>query len=138
MKKFLCLLLCALMLSAFSLTFAAPTPDPDGPVVRRAKEELGKPYQWGGVGPGAYDAAGLVSYCLTGEHKRIGTVPTFLSWPKTVKPVPDDICVNADDCGIYIGAGMMIHIAGVGRVVSYGGIPGDMIFVRFPYGVPPT
>lgn len=138
MKKIFCLLLCVFILCASCLTLAVPTPDPDGPVVRRAREELGKPYKWGGVGPDAYDAAGFVSYCLTGEHRRVGTVSTFLSWPRVSKPVPGDICVSENDCGIYIEPNLMIHIAGNGSVVSYGGIPHDMIFVRYPANVPPT
>lgn len=31
-------------------------------VVARAIQELGKPYQWGAVGPDAYDCSGLVYY----------------------------------------------------------------------------
>ncbi len=50
-------------------------------VVDRAYGELGKPYAWGAVGPNSYDCSGLVSYCLTGSHSRLGTTGTFMGWP---------------------------------------------------------
>ena len=37
-------------------------------VVNRAYSQLGKPYQWGAVGPNSFDCSGLVSYCLTGSY----------------------------------------------------------------------
>lgn len=100
-------------------------------VVERAIQELGKPYQWGAVGPEAYDASGLVSYCLTGIHARIGTTSTFMSWPRVSDPQPGDICVSSSHCGIYVGPGQMIHAPTFGAVVSYGGIQGGMIIVRY-------
>ena len=101
-------------------------------IFARAKKELGKPYQWGAIGPDAYDASGLVCYCITGTHMRIGTEGTFMGWPRVSDPQPGDICVSGSHCGIYAGPGMMIHAPTFGAVVSYGGIQGDMIIVRCP------
>ena len=66
-------------------------------VVDRAYGELGKPYAWGAVGPNSYDCSGLVSYCLTGSHSRLGTTGTFMGWTHVSNPQPGDICVNSQD-----------------------------------------
>lgn len=100
--------------------------------VELAMGELGKPYVWGAVGPASYDCSGLVSYALTGEHKRLGTTKTFINWPQTSSPVPGDICVNSHHCGIYIGNGKMIHAPETGDVVKIGPVQRDMIYVRYP------
>ena len=99
-------------------------------ILARAEAELGKPYQWGAVGPDAYDCSGLVSYCLTGIHARLGTTTTFMSWPRVSDPQPGDICTSASHCGIYVGPGTMIHAPTFGQSVCYGAIQGDMIIVR--------
>ena len=99
-------------------------------VVERATQELEKPYAWGAVGPESYDASGLVSYCITGVHCRIGTPGTFMGWTRVSDPQPGDICTSSSHCGIYISPGCMIHAPTYGQVVSYGPIPDDMIIVR--------
>lgn len=98
--------------------------------LNRAKQELGKPYRWDSVGPEAYDCSGLVSYCLTGIHARIGTTFTFMGWQRVSDPQPGDICTSNNHCGIYAGAGQMIHAPMEGAVVCYGPVQSDMIFVR--------
>ena len=99
--------------------------------VSRAYAEIGKPYSWGAVGPDAYDCSGLVSYCLTGSHSRLGTTGTFMEWPRTSNPQPGDICVNDHHCGIYIGGGQMIHAPHSGSTVRVGPVSSDMIFVVY-------
>ena len=49
-------------------------------VVSRAYSCLGKPYVWGAVGPDGYDCSGLVSYCISGRHTRIGTASSFTAF----------------------------------------------------------
>lgn len=109
-----------------------PGPIPAGDIAARAEKELGKPYAWGAVGPSAYDAPGLVSYCLTGVHARIGTTSTFMGWPRVSDPQPGDICTSSYHCGIYMGPNSMIHAPAFGMAVSYGSIQPDMIIVRRP------
>ena len=112
-----------------------PAPVPSGTallILERAEQELGKPYAWGAVGPNAYDCSGLVSYCVTGVHCRIGTTTTFMGWPRVSDPQPGDICTSSSHCGIYIGGGSMIHAPTEGTVVSRGPVQGGMIFVRPP------
>ncbi len=98
-------------------------------IVTRAQEELGKPYLWGAVGPDGYDASGLVCYCITGTHTRIGTVTTFLSYPEASNPLPGDICVNSATSGIYVSPGQMICAPAPGQSVCYSSILSDMIIV---------
>lgn len=100
--------------------------------VSRAYELIGKvAYVWGGCSPGAMDCSGFVSYCLTGEYRRIGTTETFLRWPRADIPLPGDVCVNSVHCGIYVGDGKMIDCgnSGVGQPRSLD--PG-MVIVRWP------
>lgn len=99
--------------------------------VSRAYACLGAPYVWGGVGPGGYDCSGLVSYCLTGSHSRLGTTYTFMGWPMVADPQPGDIAVNYSHTGIYIGDGQMIHAATYGVGVIIGPVQSGMIFVRY-------
>lgn len=109
------------------------TPPPaadDGTIVGRAKAQLGKPYVWGATGPDSYDCSGLVGYCLTGHHSRIGVAASFMSYPQVSNPQPGDICCNSYHCGIYVGGGQMIHAPEPGDVVKYGPVFSDMIITR--------
>ena len=99
--------------------------------VSRAQACLGAPYVWGGVGPYGYDCSGLVSYCLTGSHSRLGTTYTFMGWPQVSNPQPGDICVNWTHTGVYIGGGQMIHAATYGVGVIVGPVQSGMIYVRY-------
>lgn len=100
-------------------------------VVNRAYSQLGKPYQWGAVGPNSFDCSGLVSYCLTGSYSRLGTTGTFMDWTRVSSPQPGDICVNSHHCGIYIGGGQMIHAPRTGDVVKVSSVHSGMIYVRY-------
>lgn len=100
-------------------------------VVSRAYACLGAPYVWGGVGPYGYDCSGLVSYCLSGQHIRLGTTYTFMGWRQVSDPQPGDICVNWGHTGIYIGGGQMIHAATYGVGVIIGPVQSGMIIVRY-------
>ncbi len=114
----------------------SPTPSPSelsangSGIFERAISCIGKPYAWGAVGPEEYDDSGLVSYCVSGTHSRIGTCYTFMNWPRVSDPMPGDICVNANHCGIFAGDGQMIHVPTFGQSVCYGAIQPGMIIVR--------
>ena len=99
--------------------------------VSRAYACLGAPYVWGAVGPNGYDCSGLVSYCLTGVHARLGTTYTFMEWPTVSNPQPGDIAVNWGHTGVYIGDGQMIHAATYGVGVIIGPVQSGMKFVRY-------
>lgn len=102
-----------------------------GAIIDRAMAEIGKPYAWGAVGPQAYDAGGLVSYACCGQHVRIGTTATFMTWERVSNPQPGDICVKADHCGIYAGGGTMVHAPTFGQNVCIGPVQPGMIIVRY-------
>jgi len=112
-----------------------PSYDGGGDAVSRAGRCIGAPYATGGVGPGSYDCSGFVSYCLTGEHIRLGTTYTFMGWPQVSlsEAQPGDVLVNDDHCGLYIGNGMMIdaQYAGVTAESIHGWFQWDRI-VRYP------
>lgn len=113
-----------------------PEPEPSyeggSNTVDRAYSCLGLPYVWGATGPGSYDCSGLVGYCLTGSHSRIGTTYTYMGWPQVSNPQPGDICTSWSHCGIYIGGGQMIHAPQTGDVVKIGPVQSGMIIVRYP------
>ena len=120
----------------------APTPEPDpepnyvpstgNAIVDRAWSWVGKAeYVWGGCAPGQFDCSGFVSYCLTGQYRRLGTTNTFMGWPQVSNPQPGDVCVNWGHTGIYIGNGQMIHAATYGVGVVVGPVQAGMIYVRY-------
>lgn len=114
-----------------SATNSKPQSVSGNSVVNRAYSQLGKPYQWGAVGPNSFDCSGLVSYCLTGSYSRLGTTGTFMGWTRVSSPQPGDICVNSHHCGIYIGGGQMIHAPRTGDVVKVSSVHSGMIYVRY-------
>ena len=99
-------------------------------IVDRAYGCIGLPYVWGATGPNSFDCSGLVGYCLTGGYGRVGTTYTFMGWPRVSDPQPGDVCANWDQCGIYIGNGMMIHAPQPGENVKIGPVQAGMVYVR--------
>lgn len=110
---------------------AEPAYEGGSDTVSRAYSCLGAPYVWGAVGPGGYDCSGLVSYCLSGSHTRLGTTYTFMGWPTVSNPQPGDIAVNWSHTGVYIGDGQMIHASTYGVGVIIGPVQAGMKFVRY-------
>lgn len=104
-------------------------------VVERAMAQLGKPFQFGACGPDAFDSSGLVSYCLTGQSIRLGTVATFLGYPAVDDPQPGDIVCRAGSCGIYVGSGQMIVCHGAGSSVRLMPAFADATYHRAPWVV---
>jgi peptidoglycan DL-endopeptidase CwlO len=102
-----------------------------------AENQLGKPYQWGGTGPDAFDCSGLTmeSYRAAGVDIPRTAAAQWLWGPriKASQVEPGDLVffVGADGTvkrpghvGIVIGGGMMIEAYAVGfpiRIAPYGG-----------------
>lgn len=101
-------------------------------IVNRAMSCIGKQYQYGACSPGMMDAAGFVSYCVSGQYQRIGTVSTFFNtWERTTNPQPGDICATASTCGVYIGDGMMVH-GSAGQYFNTVPVQSGMVFLVAP------
>jgi cell wall-associated NlpC family hydrolase len=115
-----------------------------------AVSQLGKPYQWGGAGPGAFDCSGLAMMA----YRAAGVVIPRVSqqqWAAGpyVQPgqeQPGDLVFFAGSdgtpqapghVGIVIGNGEMIEAYATGypvRVATYGTAsspPGDQVVVGF-------
>jgi peptidoglycan DL-endopeptidase CwlO len=90
-----------------------------------AATQAGKPYQWGGVGPHAWDCSGLVQWAFRG----VGIVLPRTTWkqaeaglevPVHALQVGDVIILNNDasHVGIYAGTGYVFNAYGVGVPVG--------------------
>lgn len=89
-------------------------------IVKKAHEQLGKPYVWGAEGPSSFDCSGLVHY-VYGQH-GIKTPRVSRDQYKVGKSIsqsnlqPGDLIFSSTDgsgkvthVGIYVGEGKMIH-----------------------------
>ena len=106
-----------------------------------ARTQLGKPYQWGGTGPNAFDCSGLVQWAYrwvgiflprtTWQQARAGSaVPLFAIQPGDV------VVVNRDGSheGIYVGNGMLLNAYDYGVGVVYTPLIQFHIFAIRPDG----
>jgi cell wall-associated NlpC family hydrolase len=100
-----------------------------------AEAQLGKPYQWGGTGPDAFDCSGLVMMAYRAASVNIPrTSEDQWSWGPQVPPSqvePGDLAffagsdgtqTNPGHVGIVIGKGLMIEAYATGfpiRIASY-------------------
>ena len=98
-----------------------------------ARAQLGKPYEWGGTGPYAFDCSGLAmeAYAHTGVGIARTSQDQWATEPHVSSPQPGDLAFFAGSdgtmtspghVGIVIGGGQMIEAYGTGypiRVASY-------------------
>ena len=98
-----------------------------------ARAQLGKPYEWGGTGPDAFDCSGLVmrAYASAGVGIARTSQAQWATERQVSSPQPGDLVffAGADGTmtspghvGIVIGHGDMIEAYGTGvpvRVASY-------------------
>jgi cell wall-associated NlpC family hydrolase len=90
-----------------------------------ARAQVGKPYAYGGTGPGAYDCSGLTQAALKAAGKSIPrTSQAQLSGGKKIslsEAKPGDVVVyysGASHVGLYIGGGEVIHSSRPGKPIS--------------------
>ncbi|MGH9120600.1 MAG: C40 family peptidase, partial [Acidimicrobiales bacterium] len=91
-----------------------------------AFSELGKPYLWGGTGPGAFDCSGFTEYVWGKAGVSIPrTSETQYSWTISVdlsQLLPGDLVfygtTDIHHVGIYIGDGLMIDAPHTGTVLQ--------------------
>jgi peptidoglycan DL-endopeptidase CwlO len=119
-------------------------------VIAYARQQLGKPYQWGGTGPGAFDCSGLVmmAYRAAGINIPRTSQQQWAAGPQIpgsqVEPGDLVFFVGADGTptapghvGLVLGNGLMEEAYGQGvpvRVSEYGvpaAPPGDQVVVGF-------
>jgi peptidoglycan DL-endopeptidase CwlO len=121
-------------------TRRAPGPsEPSGPpppvsggaaaAVQKAKEQLGKPYEYGGSGPDSYDCSGLtmvawkaggvsLPHSAEAQYSSIAHVSTSALQPGDLLFYGSPI----HHVGIYVGNGQMIEAPQTGEVVRYASI----------------
>jgi cell wall-associated NlpC family hydrolase len=93
--------------------------------IRFAYAQLGKPYQWGGAGPGSFDCSGLTmqSWGAAGvglPHSAAGQQAELPSVPLSALE-PGDLVFYGDPAfhtAIYIGGGQIIQAPHTGTVVQ--------------------
>lgn len=108
----------------------APTPAV-ATVIAVAKQQLGKPYVWGAVGPDSFDCSGFTGYAyaaagialprtaaqqyLAGPHPSLAQLEPgdLLFWATDLSNVS-----SIDHMAMYLGAGMMIVAPHTGDVVK--------------------
>ncbi|MFI6693537.1 NlpC/P60 family protein [Streptomyces sp. NPDC050433] len=116
------------------------TPKPDKPkkeatasgakaVVAFARDQLGKPYVWGGTGPNGFDCSGLVMRAW----EKAGVELPRTTWDQVNagksttrgKLVPGDLIISnkGGHVSIYIGDGKVIHAPGRGKQVTTAPLP---------------
>jgi cell wall-associated NlpC family hydrolase len=93
--------------------------------VDTALAQQGKPYQWGGTGPGGYDCSGLVwsAYKAAGvDLPRTSRAQSTVGAPVSKANLkPGDLVFfysPVGHVGMYVGNGLMVHSSTYGQPVS--------------------
>lgn len=96
-----------------------------GAAIAFAEQQLGKPYQWGGDGPGSYDCSGLTmaAWQRGGVSLPHSSRSQQSSGPSVSKSqlAPGDLVFFGSPVhhvGLYVGGGKMIHAPNSGDVVK--------------------
>jgi cell wall-associated NlpC family hydrolase len=115
---------------------AEPTGPPPGPpasgasaAVAKAKEQIGKPYQWGGSGPDSFDCSGLTSFAWRAGGRSLPH-SSRAQWSATTRVAisalqPGDLVFYGEPIhhvGIYVGSGQMVEASETGTPVRYASI----------------
>jgi cell wall-associated NlpC family hydrolase len=113
-----------------------PSGPPPGPpaagasaAVAKAKEQIGKPYQWGGAGPDSFDCSGLTMFSWRAGGRSLPH-GSSAQWGATTRVSisalqPGDIVFYGSPIhhvGLYVGNGQMIEASETGTPVRYAGI----------------
>ena len=102
--------------------------------VAYARAQLGKPYQWGGTGSGAFDCSGLVqqAYAAAGVHLARTSQAQWATEPHVSSPQPGDLVFYPGADGTWAAPGHVALVVGHGDMIeAYGtGYPIRQVPVR--------
>jgi cell wall-associated NlpC family hydrolase len=104
-------------------TYTGPTSTQGGKAVAFAFAQIGKPYQWGGTGPGSYDCSGLVqaAWAYAGiaiprdTYEQWGALPHINS--SALEPGDLLFFDGIGHVAIYVGGGNMIDAPQTGETI---------------------
>jgi cell wall-associated NlpC family hydrolase len=121
--------------------------EPVARVLAFARAQLGKPYVWGGIGPGGFDCSGLVMRAWQAgdvQLPRTAAAQAHAGVPTTrAGLVAGDLIITDDDghVELYIGGGQVIYAPHTGQAVHTGPLPpaGQVdAYVHIPLPAPTT
>jgi cell wall-associated NlpC family hydrolase len=99
-----------------------------------ARAQLGKPYLWGGTGPGAFDCSGLVmeAYASAGVHLARTSQAQWASGRHVSGPEPGDLVFYPGADGTWTSPGHVALVVGHGTMIeAYGtGYPVRQVPIR--------
>jgi len=111
-----------------SVPLPADLPSPTGAAsiaVHTALAQLGKPYVWGGDGPGSFDCSGLTMYAWAAAgvslpHSAAAQYDTLPHVSQSALQPGDLVFFGSSihHVGLYIGKGLMVAAPSSGRVVQ--------------------
>jgi cell wall-associated NlpC family hydrolase len=100
-----------------------------GAAISEARAQLGKPYSWGGSGPGSFDCSGLTAWAwraggVSLPHNAAAQQGSGRSVSRGELQPGDLVFFGspAYHVGLYVGDGMMIHAPTTGDVVKMSSI----------------
>jgi cell wall-associated NlpC family hydrolase len=99
-----------------------------------ARAQVGKPYQWGGTGPGAFDCSGLVmrAYASAGVHLARTSQDQWVTERHVTRPEPGDLVFYPGADGTWTAPGHVALVVGGGKMIeAYGtGYPVRQVPIR--------
>lgn len=107
---------------------APPASGRAGAAVAFAKAQIGKPYSYGGTGPGAYDCSGLTGAAWKAAGVSLGrTSQAQFSGRQVSKGdlQPGDLVFyygGITHVGMYVGGGQIVHASRPGKPIGYAGV----------------
>jgi cell wall-associated NlpC family hydrolase len=103
-------------------------------VLAYARGQLGKPYLWGGTGPGAFDCSGLtyMAYRSAGIHIARTSQDQWATEPHVSSPQPGDLVFYPGADGTWASPGHVAIVVAPGQMIeAYGtGYPIRQVPIR--------
>lgn len=112
--------------------YSGPPSGGAGAAVAYAQAQLGKPYCWGGAGPGCFDCSGLTMMAWRAGGKSLphSSGAQASMFPSVSSPAAGDLAWRPGHISLVVGGGSVITAPQTGDVVKYGSTGGYSKFVR--------